>query len=708
MIEIDVEGGTISYLIEEAKDESINNRCIFDGRVLSHAGSTGNFGGSTYAVFSLGWTVSADLTATTYMLTGLSPSTEYLLATRYVTAKGGGEWSPSVTVTTYALLTVRDITSSGFTVESDTLPAGATAWQIGYKRNVDIEVTNYSDRTNSSNRGGYRPYSGSTLITTWAQAHSLSRIDINRLDDDGTDQTSIFQSMKSGDVFEISINGGTIIWQLTSSMPAVGTVYVLRGTVLSVDAGTRWANTSNSPIELNLIYRVPAQVTGTEHIVTGLQSDTQYILQRRYIFSDGPGDWSPSVTATTLAPVPSAPTVTDITTSGFTIESDTLPAGATAWQIRYQRNVDIELMNYSDGSSSLNNGGYRLFASSIQVQNWARAALLTQIDINELDDDGTDQTSIFQSMKSGDVFEISVSGGTLLWQLTSVGTTTQDRYRLRGTALSVDAGSSWNGSSSSPIDLNLTWSPVEQVTGTEHIVTGLQSDTEYIIERRYISADGRPSGWSPAVTVTTYALMTVRDITANSFTIESDTLPAGAIAWQIGYKRNVVDIEVTNYWDATNSGNTGGYRVFSGDDLTGYNLVTTWAQAHSLSRIDIRTHNTDGIDHTSIFQSMESGDVFEISINGGTIIWQLTSSSPITGSRYQLLGTVLSVDAGAGWANTNLTQMRLNLIYRVPAQVTGTEQIVTGLQSATEYILQRRYIFSDGPGDWSHAVVTTL
>ena len=512
VIEIDVEGGTISYLIEEAKDESINNRCIFDGRVLSHAGSTGNFGGSTYAVFSLGWTVSADLTATTYMLTGLSPSTEYLLATRYVTADGGGEWSPAVMATTRALTppapTVTNITSSGFTVESGPLPAGVTAWQMRYKRNnVNIDLSGYSDSTGfgTFSPGQYSLRHSMTpvlRVNNWAQALALMQILMHERDDDGTDQTSTFQSMKGGDVFEISLSGGTIIWLLAFARAQAPNLYRLMGSVLSGDAGSLW---SPGPIEFSLTYRVPAQVTGTSQIVTELQSATEYTIQMRYISADGrPGDWSPAVTAETREPAPSAPTVTDITSSGFTVESDTLPAGATAWQIRYKRNVNIELTNYSDASSTLNNGGYRLFSNNMQVMSWAQTEFLNQIDINKRDDDGTDQTSTFQSMQGGDVFEISVSGGTLRWNLTSVSTITQDRYRLRGTRGGSNEGSSWNRGSSSPIELNLTWSAVGQFTGVDERVTaGILGSTEYIVERRYIAADGRGSDWSPAATVTT-------------------------------------------------------------------------------------------------------------------------------------------------------------------------------------------------------------
>ena len=515
VIEIDVEGGTISYLIEEAKDESINNRCIFDGRVLSHAGSTGNFGGSTYAVFSLGWTVSADLTATTYMLTGLSPSTEYLLATRYVTAKGGGEWSPAVMATTRALTppapTVTNITSSGFTVESGPLPAGVTAWQMRYKRNnVNIDLSGYSDSTGfgTFSPGQYSLRHSMTpvlRVNNWAQALALMQILMHERDEDGTDQTSTFQSMKGGDVFEISFSGGTIIWLLASARAQAPNLYVLMGSVLSGNAGSSFNVGTSSPIEFSLTYRVPAQVTGTSQIVTELQSATEYTIQMRYISADGrPGDWSPAATAETREPAPSAPTVTDITSSGFTVESDTLPAGATAWQIRYKRNVNIELTNYSDASSTLNNGGYRLFSNNMQVMSWAQTALLNQIDINKRDDDGTDQTSTFQSMQGGDVFEISVSGGTLRWNLTSVSTITQDRYRLRGTRGGSNEGSSWNRGSSSPIELNLTWSAVGQFTGVDERVTaGILGSTEYIVERRYIAADGRGSDWSPAATVTT-------------------------------------------------------------------------------------------------------------------------------------------------------------------------------------------------------------
>ena len=615
-------------------------------------------------------------TTTSISITGLTKYTEYGIRLRTLTANANSAWTTSVFTTTLSSIPA----PSSLTASNKT----ATSFDVSWTAPTTTEtITSYDVRYRAINVSG----SFTSTNTTSTQ------VTLSGLTPTITYEVQVrANSATESSIWTVSPNSllvSTLAESVLSELGTPSNVTASNNTNTSFDVSWTAPTTTETITGYDVQYGISianvtsVSVTGTSTSLTGLTSNTSYLIQVRAKSANGNGAWSTAVyAATTSGPINSLPAPTGLTASNKTSTSFTVSWTAptttetiTGYDVRYKA---VLTGTYSDAghtgtgtSTSLTgltpNTNYEVEVRTVistGYSAWSTTfydATLTQYPIDA-------PTGLTASNASSSGFTVSWTAPTETSGLTLTGYDV--RYRLVSAATYTDAGHTG--------------------TDTSFTFTGLTSNTAYAVEVRAV-AGSDTSVWSSPVyplTLIHYLIDTPTGLTASnktssgftvSWTAPTNTSELTLTGYDVRYK-----VAATAAY--TDAGHTGTDTSFT---FTGLISNTSYAvEVRAVAGSDTSAWSSPIYPATLISIAAPTGlTVSNKTSSGFTVSWTApTNTSGLTGYdvRYKVAATTTYTDAGHTGTDTSFT--------------------FTGLTSNTAYEVQVRAVAGSNTSDWSSRV----
>ena len=487
-------------------------------------------------------------TTTSISITGLTKYTEYAIRLRTLTANANSAWTTSLFTTTLSSIPA----PSSLNASNKT----TTSFDVSWTAPTTTEtITSYDVRYRTIGVSG----SFTSTNTTGTQV-TLSGLTPNITYEVQVRANSATESSP----WTVSPNSLIVSTPAESVLSELGTpsdVTVSNKTTTSFDVSWTAPTTTETITGYDVQYGISianvtsVSVTGTSTSLTGLTSNTGYVIQVRAKSENGKGAWSTAVYTATIAdgpinslPAPTGLTASNKTSTGFTVSwtAPTTTETITGYDVRYKV---VATATYTDAGHSgtgtsftftglTPNTGYMVEVRTVistGYSAWSTSfypVTLTQYPINA-------PTGLTVSNKTSTGFTVSWTAPTDTSGLTLTGYDV--RYGKASETTYTDAGHSG--------------------TGTSFTFTGLTPNTGYAVEVRAV-AGSDTSVWSSAVysaTLTQYPIdaptgLTASNATSSGFTV-SWTAPTNTSGLTLtGYDVRYKVVATATYTDAGHTG----------------------------------------------------------------------------------------------------------------------------------------------------------
>ncbi|MCR3760143.1 hypothetical protein KYB31_14285 [Clostridium felsineum] len=604
------------------------------------------------------------ITSNSYVITGLTPGTDYSYKVRVVTSAGISDWSQLVTETTIGVVNnVTAVLNNNSMTVSWTAASGAASYDIEVNGTIISGITGtnyvitgltpgttytYKVRVNTSNGIGdwsnpivkadlnIIPSNGVTAIVTgtsvnlsWQGIAGAAGYDVEvdgTIVSVGNITSYVATNLQPGVTHTYRIRptteGGVGDW----SSPIVKTTLdvITQGNITAVPTDTSvnvsWQGVAGATgYDIEIDGKVISGITGTSYEITGLQPGIAVSYRIRPITVDGVGVWSEVISQTTLSVVGGIVSTPD---------SRSLTVGwtAVAGAISYDVEVDGKVITGIAGTN------YVITGLAPGTDHTYRVRVITAAGVGVWSDIVTKTT-------------LSVVGGIV---------STPDSTSLTVGWTAVAGAISY--------DVEVDGKVITGIAGTNYVITGLTPGTDHTYRVRVITAAG-VGVWSDIVTKTT--LSVVGGIVS---TPDSTSLTVGwtAVAGAISY-----DVEVDG-------------KVITG--IAGTNYVITGL--------------TPGTDHTYRVRVITAA---------GVGVWSDIVTKTTLSVVTNVTSTVDTSSMTIAWtAVAGAISYDIEVDGTVTTGITGTSYVVSGLTAGTSHNYRVRALTTAGTGVWSNLSTNTL
>jgi RHS repeat-associated protein len=400
-------------------------------------------------------------------------------------------------------------------------------------------------------------------------------------------------------------------------------------------------------------------VTTTNRSVTGLTAGTTYYYRVRAVNSSGTSANSNTITTYTVTSAPNATAATSITTSSFTANWGSV-TGASSY--RLDVSTVSNFSSYVPGYQNLSVTGTNRSVTGLT------AGTTYYYRVRAINAGG------LASANSGTITAataIPVPATPAATSATSVATTS---FTANWTAVTGATSYQLDVSQVSNFSTYVSGFQNLSVTTTTRSVTGLTAGTTYYYRVRAVNSSGTSANSN---TITTYTVTSAPNATAaTSITSSSFTANWGSVTGASSYRLDVST--VSNF-----SSYVPGYQNLS---VTGTNRSVTGLSAGTTYYYRVRAVNAGGL----------------ASSNSGTITAVTTTVAPTTTAPTAVTATSFTAtwNSVAGAASYRLDVSQDNFASYVSGSqnltVTGTSQVVSGLQPSITYQYRVRSVNSAG------------
>ena len=666
--------------------------------------------------WSTATTATAGASATSKAVTGLDTNTEYLVRVRASNSSGDGQWSAAAEVSTAdavpAKMSAPSLsarTSTGFTVgwSAASVPEGASA------------VTGYRFERLQKPASGAPDWSMATGENATAAARSkavsgltvgkvyLVRVRASNGAGDGP-WSDVVESAVVGAPNKMaaptftaeSVSGFTVNWtaaSVPSSAPAVSG-YTIAHLEKPSSGDPDWSTATTAT----------AGASATSKAVTGLDTNTEYLVRVRASNSSGDGQWSAAAEVSTADAVPakmSAPSLSARTSTGFTVgwSAASVPEGASAVTgYRFER-LQKPASGAPDWSMATGENATAAARSKAVSGLTVGKVYLVRVRASNGAGDGP-WSDVVESAVVGAPNKMaaptftaeSVSGFTVNWTAASVPSSAP--------AVSGYTIAHLEKPSSGDPDWSTATTATAGASATSKAVTGLDTNTEYLVRVRASNSSG-DGQWSAAAEVSTAdavpAKMSAPSLSARTstgFTVgwSAASVPEGASA-VTGYRFERLQKPASGAPDwsmATGENATAAARSKAVSGLT----------VGKVYLVRVRASNGAGDGPWSdVVESAVVGAPNKMaaptftaeSVSGFTVNWtaaSVPSSAPAV-SGYTIAHLEKPSSGDPDWSTATTAT----------AGASATSKAVTGLDTNTEYLVRVRASNSSGDGQWSAA-----
>lgn len=465
------------------------------------------------------WTQVGSTTSTTFQDTGLNSATLYYYRICAYNAAGSSGYTSVASATTQTAI-----------------PAAPTSLLASAASTSSIALS-WTD--NASNETGYY-VERSPDDSTWTQIASLSANVTTYTDSSLASATTYYYRVRAYNAGGDSAY--TNVASATTQTPPPGVPTAFTATAVSTtEIDLAWSDNSN---QLGFyIERSPddstwtqiASTTSTSYQNTGLTSSTTYYYRIRAYNAGGDSGYANAVSATTLTPIPTAPTTLVATAAGTT------------------------QINLSWTDNSTNESGFYIERSPNNT-NWTQITSVPANTTSYSDTNLSSSTLYYYRVRAyntgGDSAYTNVSSATTLTPVPTV-----PNSFVATVASSTEIDLSWSDNSNQTgfyIERSLndsTWTQIASTSSTTYADTALSSSTLYYYRIRAYNAGG-DSAYAGPISATTL--------------VTPPTAPNSLVATSV----NTAEIDLS--WTNTASNASGIYIERSPDNAT-------WSQIASVS-----------------------------------------------------------------------------------------------------------------------------
>ncbi|URZ01538.1 fibronectin type III domain-containing protein [Clostridium felsineum] len=604
------------------------------------------------------------ITSNSYVITGLTPGTDYSYKVRVVTSAGISDWSQLVTETTIGVVNnVTAVLNNNSMTVSWTAASGAASYDIEVNGTIISGITGTNYVITGLTPGTTYTYkvrvNTSNGIGDWS--NPIVKADLNIIPSNdvtaivtGTSVNLSWQGIAGAAGYDVEVDG-TIVsvgnvtgYVATNLQPGVTHTYRIRptteggvgdwstpiikttldvitqGNITAVPTDTSvnvsWQGVAGATgYDIEIDGKVISGITGTSYEITGLQPGIAVSYRIRPTTVDGVGVWSDVISQTTLSVVGGIVSKPDSTslTVGWT---------AVAGAISYDVEVDGKVITGIAGTD------YVITGLTPGTDHTYRVRVITAAGVGVWSDIVTKTT-------------LSVVGGIV---------STPDSTSLTVGWTAVAGAISY--------DVEVDGKVITGIAGTDYVITGLTPGTDHTYRVRVITAAGL-GVWSDIVTKTT--LSVVGGIVS---TPDSTSLTVGwtAVAGAISY-----DVEVDG-------------KVITG--IAGTNYVITGL--------------TPGTDHTYRVRVITAA---------GLGVWSDIVTKTTLSVVTNVTSTVDTSSMTIAWtAVAGAISYDIEVDGTVTTGITGTSYVVSGLTAGTSHNYRVRALTTAGTGVWSNLSTNTL
>ncbi|HPZ04138.1 MAG TPA: fibronectin type III domain-containing protein, partial [Bacteroidales bacterium] len=589
------------------------------------------------------WTTQV-VSAPTYTMTGLQPSTAYEVKVKSLCGTGvESDYTTVVSFTTAAppcvVPTNLAISNISSTEATATWIAGGTEsfWQIEYKTETATDWTTQFAITPSYTIIGLQP-------------STVYEVRVKSLCDNDEE---------SGYTTPVSFT--------TSAPPCVAPTNLAISNVSSTGATATWT-AGGSETSWEIEYKTTAATTWTTQVVsaptytmTGLQPSTAYEVKVKSLCGTGvESDYTTVVSFTTAAPPCVAPTNLTISNISITGATATWTAGGseTSWQIEYK-------------TTTATNWTTQTVTAPTYTITGLQPSTNYQVRVKSLCSSG---------VESG--YTTVVSFTTLTPCITPTNLAISNITTTEATATWIAGGSETSWQIEYKTTAATTWT-TQVVTAPTYTITGLQPSTNYQVRVKSLCSSGVESGYTtvvsfttltPCITPTNLAISNISSTEATAIW----TAGGSETSWQIEYKTAVATTWTTQVVSAPTYTMTG-LQPYTSYDVRVKSLCGTTAESGYTAVVSFTTLAPPCVAPTNLAIS-------NISTTEATATWTAGGSE-----------TSWEIEYKTTAATTWTTQV-----------VTAPTYTITGLQPSTNYQVRVKSLCGSGvESDYTEPVTFT-
>ncbi|KHD37442.1 hypothetical protein NL50_04505 [Clostridium acetobutylicum] len=611
---------------------------------------------------------------TSYQVTGLTPGTNHVFRIRAKTGEGTGEWSVPINKATLSVISVNDVTAevTSSSIKLSWKPVdGATGYDVEVDGNVVDNGNNTSYEITNLEEGISHTFRVRAKIADGVGDWSMPIV------------RTILSKIALGDITAVSTDS-SIKLSWTKVKGATGYDVEVDGKVVD--------NGNNATYELD-----------------GLAVGTSHIFRVRAKTADTIGEWSESLSKTTLGVI-SVDSITAVVTGTSIKYTWNAINGLSGYDVEFDGKVIDNGTNTSYEADGLTVGTTHTFRvrekANDAVGDWSDTTHKTTLGLISSDSVASSVTDttiklIWEAVIGATGYDVEFdgqvidNGNSTSYEVDGLQAGTAHKFRLR--AKTLDTIGQWSdeidkttlavitsnniSTSVSDSSIKYTWNDVIGATGydveidgktidngnsTSYEADGLQPGTKHTFRVR-AKANETMGQWSDLITRTTLKVVAVGDVT------ESATHTSIELTWKPVTGATGYDIEVDG-------------KVIDNGSNTSYKIDALDIGSSHTFRIRAKSDDTVGEWSDIINQSTQQIDKVK------NVVQQATYSS-----------IKLTWDAVTG-----ATGYDVEINGKVIDNGNSTTYTAQGLDSNTEYSFRIRAKISSTAGEWSDLITGKL